>query len=231
MSNAHILPNREYGINRDCRDEAVKARFRLWADYKNEKHKHRRGKVHIGFPAKLVVEGKVVRDEFPDWRETLKGSRAELITKNTKTSKQVLGRGMGLGRSRSMYRSWVSRDNADSENERFMVSLKSASDDDRNSQNRSPDHLSQAARTNKLPVCSGSYTSPGTKDNYSKIMHRFASASEHMEQPTETGTFRSTLTVTPSKQEHLIVLQQRSPKVTCAHTRRVTSSNIHHFKA
>ena len=28
-----------------------------------------------------------------------------------------------------------------------------------------------------------------------------------------------------------IVLQQRSPKVTCTHTGRVTSSIIHHFKA
>ena len=112
-----------------------------------------------------------------------------------------------------------------------MLSLKSANDDDRNSRNRSSDHLSQAALTNKLPVCSGSFTSPGTKDNYSEIMHRFASASEHMGQPTETGTFRSTLTVTPSKQEHLLVLQQRSLKVTCTNTRRVTSSSIHHFKA
>ena len=32
-------------------------------------------------------------------------------------------------------------------------------------------------------------------------MHSIASASEHMGQPTETGTFRSTLTVTPSKQD------------------------------
>ena len=38
MSYAHILQSRKYGINRDCPDEAVKARFRLWADYKNEKH-------------------------------------------------------------------------------------------------------------------------------------------------------------------------------------------------
>ena len=44
-----------------------------------------------------------MRDEFPDWRETLKGIRAELITKSTKTSKQVLGRGTGLGRGCSMY--------------------------------------------------------------------------------------------------------------------------------
>ena len=29
----------------------------------------------------------------------------------------------------------------------------------------------------------------------------------------------------------IIVLQQRSPKVTCTHTGRVTSSIIHHFKA
>ena len=47
MSNAHILQSREYGINRDCPDEAVKAIFRLWADYKNAKHKHHRGKVSL----------------------------------------------------------------------------------------------------------------------------------------------------------------------------------------
>ena len=28
-----------------------------------------------------------------------------------------------------------------------------------------------------------------------------------------------------------VVLQQRSPKVTCTHTGKVTSSIIHHFKA
>ena len=53
----------------------MKARSRDWADYKNEEQKRRRGKVHIGFPGKLVVEGKNVRDEFLDWRETLKGSK------------------------------------------------------------------------------------------------------------------------------------------------------------
>ena len=39
-----------------------------------------------------------------DAKETypLKGSRAEPITNNTKTSKQVLGRGTGLGLGRSM---------------------------------------------------------------------------------------------------------------------------------
>ena len=54
MSNSHILQGREYGINRDYPDEIVKSSTKLWADYKNEKQKHRRDKVHIGFPVKLV---------------------------------------------------------------------------------------------------------------------------------------------------------------------------------
>ena len=35
----------------------------------------------------------------------------------------------------------------------------------------------------------------------------------------------------PSATSGSIVLQQRSPKVTCTHTGRVTSSISHHFKA
>ena len=53
----------------------MNARSNLWADYKLEKSRHREGSVYIGFPAKLVVDRKVIRDEFPDWKEVLKGSR------------------------------------------------------------------------------------------------------------------------------------------------------------
>ena len=101
-----------------------------------------------------------------------------------------------------MYRSGASRNNADSENEQTMVSLKSASDDNRNSRNWNPDLLSQAAQLPKVPVSGrGSDTPPRAKGNYSGITHRFVSASDCMGQPTETGTYGLTLTVTTSKQD------------------------------
>ena len=95
-----------------------------------------------------------------------------------------------------MYRSGAPSYNADNSNKQSMVSLKSASDDDRNSQKRSPGRLSQAAGSLKLPVSgSGSDTPHRAGENYSEIRHRFASASDCVGQPTETGTYRSTFKV------------------------------------
>ena len=76
LGNAYKLRDTNYGINRDYPPEIVNARSKLWADYKSEKAKPRRRErsVYIGFPAKLVVEGKVVRDEFPEWKDILRGS-------------------------------------------------------------------------------------------------------------------------------------------------------------
>ena len=110
MSKAHTLQGSNYGINRDYPDEIVKARSRLWADYKETKPKYLQGKVYIGFPAKLVVDGEVVRDEFPDWKATLKGSRVEQssISKGDyKPGYPERGRGRyrGLGRGRGRGRS------------------------------------------------------------------------------------------------------------------------------
>ena len=75
LASAYKLRDTNFGINRDYPPEIVNARSNLWADYKLEKSRHREGSVYIGFPAKLVVDRKVIRDEFPDWKEVLKGSR------------------------------------------------------------------------------------------------------------------------------------------------------------
>ena len=75
LASAYKLRDTNFGINRDYPPEIVNARSNLWADYKLEKSRHREGSVYIGFPAKLVVDRKVIRDEFPDRKEVLKGSR------------------------------------------------------------------------------------------------------------------------------------------------------------
>ena len=49
----------------------------MWPLYKTERTKNPESSVYIGFPAKLVVRGRVVKDLFPDWFTELRGSRCE----------------------------------------------------------------------------------------------------------------------------------------------------------
>lgn len=75
LSNAHKLKNTNLGIHRDYPKEVVNARARLWPLYKSEKTNNPRAKVYIGFPAKVVVNGRVIENLFPDWYQVLRGSR------------------------------------------------------------------------------------------------------------------------------------------------------------
>ena len=77
LSSAYRLRDSPFGINRDYPKEIVEARSRLWADYKRAKTEYpAKGAVFIGFPARLVVNKTVVRDEFPDWRDILNTPRS-----------------------------------------------------------------------------------------------------------------------------------------------------------
>ena len=51
------------------------ARKLLWEEIKSIKRSKPNAKCQIVYPAKLLVDGKIVRDEFPDWSEAMKGSR------------------------------------------------------------------------------------------------------------------------------------------------------------
>ena len=76
LKNAPKLKGKpNYGINRDYPSEIVAARSRIWSEFKEERRKNPPKTVFIGFPAKLVVNKKVIRDEFPDWRPVLDGPR------------------------------------------------------------------------------------------------------------------------------------------------------------
>ena len=72
-----------FSISRDFPAEIVKARSRLWSRYKEEKGRNPPKSVFIGYPAKLVVKGKVIHDEFPDWNQMLKESRIQNHKPNT----------------------------------------------------------------------------------------------------------------------------------------------------
>lgn len=75
MSRAYMLKDTPFSVDYDLPKEISVARKALWSELKTIKTNNPRVKCQIIYPAKLVVDGKVVRDEFPDWYTVMKGSR------------------------------------------------------------------------------------------------------------------------------------------------------------
>ena len=77
MQNATKLFGSRYGIDRDYPKEIAMARKRLW---EHQKSSYKSGEyVKIVFPAKLIVNGRCVADEFPDWQEILSKDRLQFV--------------------------------------------------------------------------------------------------------------------------------------------------------
>lgn len=209
LGNAYKLRDTNYGINRDYPPEIVNARSKLWADYKSEKAKPRRreGSVYIGFPAKLVVEGKVVRDEFPEWKDILRGSRVS-------SQKDPLVNASERGRpaqgnivenpeslaspihSQSILQKPVST-SGESDIETVMLSDKSDSESG-NSRDVSPVGSTQTLS----PVVGGKGTSTckPTTDEYSRAMQRLKSTKGRATKADNPQTYTSSIIVkTPTK--------------------------------
>ena len=77
LENANKLRGTSFGINRDYPKEIIDARSKLWPLYKKARENNPNSKVFIGYPAKLIVNGLVKEDQFPDWRNILRGSRIQ----------------------------------------------------------------------------------------------------------------------------------------------------------
>ena len=75
MSNAHLLRGTPFSVDHDWPKEIGAARILLCDEIKSIKRAKPNVKCQIIYPAKLSVDGKIVRDEFPDWSEALRGSR------------------------------------------------------------------------------------------------------------------------------------------------------------
>ena len=88
LSNAHKLRDTNFGINRDYPPEITSARSKLWPDYKLAKSRSKSNKVYIGYPAKLVVGGRVIKDVFPDWKSFMKGSRTGVDSVGTEKQQE-----------------------------------------------------------------------------------------------------------------------------------------------
>ena len=77
MGNARLLRNTSYSISRDHPPEIAKARQKLWPQFKAARI-NQFNRVSIGYPAKLIVNGTVVCDMFPEWDSIMRGSRVSL---------------------------------------------------------------------------------------------------------------------------------------------------------
>ena len=82
LENAKKLKDTPFGINRDYPKEIINARSKLWPMFKKARDDNGNGNVYIGYPAKLIVNGKVISDQFPNWRNVLRGSRVQEINTN-----------------------------------------------------------------------------------------------------------------------------------------------------
>jgi len=67
MNRARRLRGTSFSVDHDYPREIKEARTRLWPLYKDLKHQSPRSKVQLLYPAKLIQDGRMVRDELPDW--------------------------------------------------------------------------------------------------------------------------------------------------------------------
>ncbi|MES9880641.1 MAG: hypothetical protein ABW185_07145 [Sedimenticola sp.] len=78
LSQCRQLQNKPYSVSRDFPHEIVQARKLLWPKYKDLRTRyagHTQHKVNIVYPAKLIHNGTVVVDMFPQWDEFMRRSR------------------------------------------------------------------------------------------------------------------------------------------------------------
>ena len=73
---AYMLKATNFSVSRDYPKEILSARKRLIPRFKLERQN--KNKVSIEYPAKLVVNGRVIADEFPDWYIMLSQDRCKL---------------------------------------------------------------------------------------------------------------------------------------------------------
>ena len=77
LSHANRLQGTPFGVNRDYPQEIIAARKPLFKEKKSLKAKQPNSSISIQYPAKLIVDGRVVKDMFPDWFKIMKCDRLD----------------------------------------------------------------------------------------------------------------------------------------------------------
>ena len=113
MNNTRKLAGTLFSVNRDDPSEIVEARRALYPMYKDYRSQNKYNKVSIQYPAKLVVNGEVKHDMFPDWSTIMSGYRVDsrqLYVNNSVTRPQPIavdsaGHDVSRGADRAVNRS------------------------------------------------------------------------------------------------------------------------------
>ena len=77
LSNASKLQGTSFGINHDYPQEIVVARKALMKERKELKAKYPNSQISVQYPAKLIQDGRLVKDMFPDWYSFIKSDRLD----------------------------------------------------------------------------------------------------------------------------------------------------------
>lgn len=78
MKNTSALRETRFSVSRDYPVEITRARKTLWSDYKQARANNRNAKIAILYPAKLMLNGSIVKDLFPEWDAVTRGSRLDM---------------------------------------------------------------------------------------------------------------------------------------------------------
>ena len=77
LSNTGKLRGTRFGVNRDYPQEIINARKPLLDEKRQLRSKYPNSNISIQYPAKLIKDGQIVKDMFPEWREIMRLSRLE----------------------------------------------------------------------------------------------------------------------------------------------------------
>ena len=75
LDNAYRLKGSRSRVDRDYPKEIAEVRTRLIQSTEVQEARKRRSKVRVKYPARLYINDRLVRDEFPDWFDLMRQSR------------------------------------------------------------------------------------------------------------------------------------------------------------
>ena len=89
LEQGYRLKGSNFGIDRDYPKEIASARKELYSCNEAKEARRRNLRVQIKFPAKLYIEGRIVRDMFPGWFDVMKESRIDGFDFETKPHSDI----------------------------------------------------------------------------------------------------------------------------------------------
>ena len=110
ISRARRLKGSNYSINKDFPPEIASARKTLWPTFKSIKQRYPDSRTVLAYPAKVIRDGDVVLDRFPDWDDVMNHSN---ISKQKTADSLSRARSNTPDKQNESMNSHVTRSNAD----------------------------------------------------------------------------------------------------------------------